>query len=266
MPTKKRRLPKGISLNPVAVVRPDPTPVKRYLFLVILIVMALSAAYLLIQGIGSPPPTQVPAPQIAEKQTAPPPQNLSILDRVKTHITVSNTETPRIWEITNVDLVKPQSPVLFKDAKTGDYVLVWSDRAAVYAPDTDKIVGMLMAATPNMQEAADTAATSTATSPATAALPTANSTTPARIEIRNASGIAGAAKRLKTDLGSIGLSVFKIGDTPIKRTGITIVDLSNGAQAQTITTLQGSINGTVVTALPEGEPASQADVLVIIGK
>ncbi len=265
MPTK-RRLPKAINLNPIETVQPDPSPVKRYLFLVVLVMMALCAAYLLIIGVGNKPPETVPqevaeAPSVPQVPATDP---VSIADRAKAHLYMNSTEQPRIWQISNIDLVKPQNQVLFKDASEGDYVLMWSDRVAVYSPNKDRIVGMLMAATSGTGQ---TVPTATSTEPtATNSLPTAGSATPARIEIRNASGVAGEARRMKTDLGSIGLKVFKIGDSTIKRTGITIVDLSNGTQSQTVSTIQGSTSGTVVTSLPDGEPTTNAEILVLIGK
>jgi hypothetical protein len=42
--------------------------------------------------------------------------------------------------------------------------------------------------------------------------------------------------------------------------------MTGGTAAATLSTIQGATSGTVVTTLPEGEPASTAGILVLIGR
>jgi hypothetical protein len=231
--------------------------------MVVLIIMAVSAAYLLIKGVGQNK-RETAASQAASEQVAgaasgeaATPDQAGIPDRVRMHVEITSTDTPAMWTVSSADLVKRQDPVLFSNAEIGDYVLAWKDRVVVYSPTKDRVVGMLMIA----PEAASS--TTSADSSTEIFQP---ATTPVSIEIRNASGIAGAAKRLKSDLMKSGLTVDKVADSQIRRTGTLIIDLTNGSAENEIAAIASSTSGTLSTSLPEGEPVTNAGILVLIGR
>jgi hypothetical protein len=258
------------------------TPVKRYLLLIVLVVMAITASYLLISGFGAKqtpkPIIDTGRPQVAETQAN---ADISIVDRVKQHIVINETETPTVWTISNLDLVKPQNPVLFKDAELGDYLIAWSDLAVVYSGKKDRVVGMLMAspgkdlkgvdiadanATTTQNQATAQVPEQAPAAPAQAPADTVVPAEPTHVEIRNASGVTGAAKRLKTKLVADGLAVDGVGDAALKRDGTLVVDLTGGTAADAVSKVASETGGTVVTAVPDGEPASTSGILVLIGR
>ncbi len=255
-------------------IKPASSPVRRYLLLIVLVVMAIAASYLLISRFGSKAPASAPIDTGRVQVAAPQPDaNLSIVDRVKRHIYVTSDSQPTVWTITNLDLVKPQNPILFKDAELGDYLVAWSDKAVVYSPTKDRIVGMLMTAPgkdATIEEPVQTTSTAAAPSQTPPATTTTEQTVPSatavHVEIRNASGVTGAAKKLKTTLTADGLMVDKVGDAAIKRTGTIVVDLTGGSAADAVSKVASETGGTVVTAVPDGEPASTAGILVLIGR
>lgn len=249
--------------QPSATIRPHASPMRKYILLIVLILMAISASFLLMKGFGSKKvhveqKQAVPeVVQVQEPAQQPEDETKSVIERVRAHIAINTAENPAMWTISSLDLVKTQNPVLFKDAELGDYVLAWKDRIVVYSSSKDRIVGMQMIE-PTQNEA-ESAATSTPSEESA-------HVAPVTIEIRNASGIAGGAKRLKAQLTDAGLTVEKIGDAAVKRTGTVIVDLTGGTAAETISAIQGTTGGTVVTEMPDGEPASTSGILVLIGR
>jgi len=246
-------------------IRPEPTPIRRYFLLIVLVAMAMSASYLLLKGVGSKGTAErlMGEQRRAEAPAAPsePSQEdvqRSIADRVRAHIAVPSGENPAMWTVSSADLVRQQNPVLFQDAEVGDYVLAWNDRIVVYSASKDRVIGMLMTSAPVEAPSgeADTASMAEAE----------ERREPATIEIRNASGIAGAARRLKESVVKQGLTVTSVSDAAIRRTGTLIVDQTGGQAESEIAIVLGAASGTVVTAMPEGEPASEAGVLVLIGR
>jgi hypothetical protein len=250
------------------------SPVRRYILLIVLVVMAITASYLLISKFGfkstSPSPIDTGRVQVPASQ---PDANLTTVDRVKRLIYVTSDKQPTVWTITNLDLVKPQNPILFKDAELGDYLVAWADKAVVYSPGKDRIVGMLMTAPgkdatiPEPPQATSTAAAPTPEQPASTTEPaTPTVPTVVHVEIRNASGITGAAKKLKAKLVADGLAVDGVGDAALKRDGTIVVDLTGGSAPDAVSKVASETGGTVVTAVPDGEPASTSGILVLIGR
>ncbi|MDA9865569.1 hypothetical protein N9C96_02725 [bacterium] len=47
---------------------------------------------------------------------------------------------PTVAEITDGAALRQDNPELYGDVQTGDYLLVYSDKAIIYSPDQDKLV------------------------------------------------------------------------------------------------------------------------------
>lgn len=173
-----------------------------------------------------------------------------LVDRVASLIVVKEDETPTVYSVHNVDEFTQAWPMA-TGVKEGDKVLEWSDKTVVYSPTEGKIVAVLPALshenTPKEEEpvVAEEGVT---------------------IEIRNGSGVAGAASRLQADLRGKGFTVSRIGDarTRISTGGSIVVDLTNGGTPNALKLLTEAMGGTVAP-LPEGEPTSDEDFLIIIG-
>jgi hypothetical protein len=173
-----------------------------------------------------------------------------LISRVSALIVVKGDETPTVYSVTDVAAFTEAWPAA-SAVKEGDKVLEWSDKTVIYSPTEDKIVAVLPALEGGSHEEGPTVIV--AESGVT-------------IEIRNASGVGGAAGRLQRSLEEKGFEVARIGDarTRISEGGTILIDFTNGGAPNALTLLKEAASGTVTT-LPEGEVASQEDILILIG-
>jgi hypothetical protein len=242
--------------------------VKPVFIFVLFVAMLLSAVYLYIkngtgekkeQAVVTPPTTTTVENQPAQPQT--------LLDKLKKHLIISETDIPYIATITNVDLVKEKNPDFYADASNGDKVIVWKDRAVIYSEAKDRVVAV---ATAKPLLAATSQDTAGAVSDATSTIPAVDLTTQqvasTTIEIRNGSRKNGAAKILKSALEASGLHIDKVGDAGSVYEGTQIVDLTQGKVPAVLDLILKSTSGTPLTALPANEKPTQAQVLIIIGR
>ncbi len=65
-----------------------------------------------------------------------------ILAKVSKHILIKDTSKPLLAEIADVDQVKKQNPVFYKDAQNGDKLLIVDGKAILYRPSTDMIINV----------------------------------------------------------------------------------------------------------------------------
>ena len=85
------------------------------------------------------------------------------------------------------------------------------------------------------------------------------------VEVRNGSGITGLAAKLRDKLKEAGFTVSRIGDARVRVDTTVVIDLTDGQAPNALSKLTELAEGSAGLA-PEGEPASQADILIIIGK
>jgi hypothetical protein len=243
--------------------------VKPVFIFVIFVVMLLSAAYLYIKNGMDEQKVQTTATstQMVNQQ----PENVqpqTLLDKLKKHLLVTETDIPYIATITNVSLVKEKNPDFYANASDGDKVIVWKDRAVIYSESQDRIVAVatakpLLATGASGQGMTSSTASVVSETDAEAITRQIASTT---IEIRNGSRKNGAARTLKARLEAVGLNIAKVGDTGIVYQGTQVVDLTQGNAPAALDLILKTASGTAVTTIPEGEKPTTAQVLVIIGK
>jgi hypothetical protein len=245
MPRKLRSSTEAVrkqAATPV-VIRPHvPFFAKPPILAAILLTMAVSAVYLwFMQPMADTEYAQNHAnnSENSAQNTAPQPPE-SAVERVS-QMVVTLDEEPQLYTVTDLTAFQEQNPAV-SGVELGDKVVMWSDKTVVYSPHRDKIVAIY---------------------PTPAPVPP-SPEIDATIEVRNGSGVAGAAGRLKKTLQDAGLSVKRVGDAAGRYTGTVVVDLSSGvmpaAFAETLKQTGGAAG-----ELPEGEPASDASILVIIG-
>lgn len=169
-------------------------------------------------------------------------------------------EEPVVGTIKDVDnLVKTQK--FFVGAQNGDKIIIYKDKAIIYRQETKKIINVGPVYIDTNKEAItdnDTSATSTVDS-------ITSSTDKISVEVRNGSGLTGAASDFGSEIDSLeGYRLDKVGDAATTSySGIWIVNLS----AKNLESLLAKVpNAQVVDKLPENEKNSQDDVVVIIGK
>ena len=99
-----------------------------------------------------------------------------------------------------------------------------------------------------------------------------NSTTVSKVltvEVRNGGETAGAGKMAAENIDAFpDFRVTTITDAARSDYAKTIIAVSadKSLEAEVAGKLAEKLDGTVVTQLPEGEPETQSDILVIIGK
>lgn len=97
---------------------------------------------------------------------------------------------------------------------------------------------------------------------------TAAPTTPARVEIRNGTGIAGGARLISQAVATAGFTVAKIGNADrFNYTATTVYDLTGGQRKTDLAKLKEATSAArTVRGLPKGGAASDLDFVVIIGQ
>ncbi len=266
LPIKKKTVPKRFA--------PEPPPRKSgkpYFVIILIIAMGLSAAYLLIKGINvadysskNAETSNSPDEQAADSVTG------NVVDRVKKHILVNENEAPYVATISNIDLVRARNPVFYQDASQGDKVLIWSDKAIIYSESLDKIVSVTTSIPSNMEKTLEDVGEGDVgeqqdgegQESEEAVVEELEEVT---IEIRNGTRVAGAASRLKAELTKLGVDVERIGDAANAYEGTRIIDLTGGKANTVVQTIVDATEGTLSSDMPEGEPASGSNILVIIG-
>lgn len=218
---------------------------KPPVLIAILGTMLVSALYLWIaQPVPSTPPA-VYTPPTGQNQApeAPSGDQEDPVTRVSRMIVVNPAENPQVFTVSDAAAFQAEQPQAGA-VESGDKVISWSDKTVVYSPSKDMIIAVYP------------------TPPPVPPTPEADAT----VEIRNGSGVAGGAARMRNAMMDGGLAISRIGDAAVRRTeGTIVIDLSGGTKPNALSkTLE--LSGGTVGDLPEGEPTSEASILVIIGQ
>lgn len=216
--------------------------------LVVVVAMAIGAIYLWITQPASQTTIQSPTADASPKTEL---RAGDVAARVAELIIVNPDEKPYVAAITDIAAVRQANPVFYRDAEAGDRVLIWSDKAIIYSPTKDKLVAVMTAQVSGAPIAPESTTSTMAAEDVT-------------IEIRNGSGIVGAARRLQTTFKDAGLTVSKIGDARTRQERTLVIDLSDGKAPVTVRTAL-ELTGGVAGSVPDGEPGSSAGVLVLLG-
>lgn len=179
-----------------------------------------------------------------------------IVARVARHIKIKQDEVPTVATVQDAEMLRKNNPSFYQYANNGDRLLIWSDKAILYAPSEDILLAV-MPVSINQAAAPTDAAKDQSTSEKETA----------KVEVRNASGVAGLGKNLANQLKSVGLDVLAPGDAKSKAGySSSIIYVKPGASLPgTIKAIQQQINASIVESLPQDEPAIKGDILVIIG-
>lgn len=169
----------------------------------------------------------------------------ALLDEIGTLIILPSGEEPMVATIEKADELKA-SESFYENAIDGDKLLVYSDRAILYSPSRKVIANV----GPIYYEDQSTDASIAQENPIT-------------VDIRNGSEEAGKASA-EADIigGSAGYEIVNIGNAiSTDYEGVTIINISG---VNTIG-LEDYFGVETSSQLPEGEAATDADVVVILG-
>lgn len=188
-----------------------------------------------------------------------------IIDRIGKFMVVPSDEKPSVVILRDVAALEQQQP-FYRGAKDGDILVVYSTRAIVYDAKTNKLVSVSPIQR-NDATPAPIASTSVQFSPSPSVSATPVAPEKVVVDVRNGTSVAGLAGATASDLKkNKWVTIGAVGDAKGAYTGTVLVDLSKGTKPGAVAELERILKTKAVTAIPSGEQASTADVLVIVGK
>jgi hypothetical protein len=172
--------------------------------------------------------------------------NLSPLERLNKHMLLPQAQNAQISTLSNVSDLK-QSDTFFEYAQNGNMFFQFPNLDVIYDPNADVIIN---ARTKNTGQVAGVEARAVQGA--------------ISLEVRNGSGVAGAAGKVADTFKGVGQYVVKSVGNASKNTyaKITLVNLSG----KDVSGLEKQFGVKAVTVLPAGEKSAQVDVVIIVGK
>lgn len=165
----------------------------------------------------------------------------------------------RVATVQDAEAVRKSSQ-FFKEAQNGDQLIIFPTKIVLFRPSENLVVNM--SAPSGVQENKEEIPT-----------PAADDSVPSdevveqkvlTVEIRNGSGKSGLASTFKDKLKNLAMfEVTKVGNAAKDSYEKTVIV---NKENYSITDLSNTISGTVQGDMPEGEPSSSADIVIILGK
>lgn len=169
----------------------------------------------------------------------------ALVTRVRELVDIADEDAPAVATVTDIDALRAQSPLFYRDAQNGDRLLVWKDKIVLYSAAQGRVIAAQPIELPSTEEAAP------------------QTETPI-ILVRNGSGRAGLAANVTDRLSADGYRMSDPGNAAASYPRSVIVVAEGKAFPQTVNALQAVIGGEVQT-LPAGEASFSEDILVILG-
>lgn len=191
-------------------------------------------------------------------------QVAQVIAKIGTFLVVPADEQPSVVVIDDVQQRASQQ-AFYKDAKDGDVLVVYSNRAIIYDAKANKLVNV----GPIVRNDAPAPVASGSATVTPSASPTPSVTPKAiTVDVRNGTTTAGLAGATASTIKKNKLfTIGQVGDAKGSFTSTVVVDFTKDAgKSAAVAELAKSLNATVVTQLPSGEATSTADALVIVGK
>lgn len=175
-----------------------------------------------------------------------------LLDRISNLIVVPEAEDPSIVTIEDAEGLRGLH-YAYTDIKNGDKLVTFDEVQIVYDPIADVIVSVRPLSSPVSAVSQDAEAVEFR-----------KPQEPISLDVRNGAGAAGLAGRVAEALGSEdSYTVASIGNAvKTNHSKTIIVNFSE----KDVSNLEQRFNATAITSLPSGEPGSQAEVVLILGR
>jgi hypothetical protein len=232
---------------------------KFFAGLVLLVVVAVGGYYAWHANVsGGDLGNLTPGEKLSDNQVT------KLIARISEFLVVPTNEQPSVTVISEADQLAQQQ-AFYKDAKDGQVLLVYSNRAIIYDAAANKLVNVGPVVRNDIP--APTASSSASVTPSPSGTP---SVTPKAIviDVLNGTGTAGLAGSTATDLKKNKLfTIGKVGDAKGAYKEMVLVDLTkDAAKGAAVAELAKQLGVTAVTKLPAGESTTTADAVVIVGK
>lgn len=173
-----------------------------------------------------------------------------LLEKVSRHVLLPIGEDPIIATIGDAASLAEQQ-AFYKDAEDGDKLIVYKEKAFIYSPARDIVINV----GPVFIKESEGQGTETNTQEEV--------DTRIKVDIRNGTSRTGFAREVSAMLDA---TVFNITTVSVaintEYTETVIVNLT-GVDTSS---LESAFGAKTVTSLPEGEPTSTADVVIILGQ
>ncbi|MCC7522528.1 LytR C-terminal domain-containing protein [Candidatus Uhrbacteria bacterium] len=248
--------------NPIPAPQPPaPTPTSppsamRALPFVLALIVAVSGAGYFVHASSQKNEGLLQTSEIQVREGVDPKEVEQVIKRVRELVFTNEQELPAVATIEDVSVLRPQTPVLYRDAQNGDRVLLWQDLIVVFSTVRQRVLAVM----PIVGNSASTANTQ----PPEQAQNTPVPETPT-IEVRNGTPTAGLARVLSDQLKSMGFKVLTPTDAQNKGYTKTKIWVSTDKPfPETLKRLLEVTGGEVVNTLP-AEGSTQADILIIVG-
>ncbi|MFA6099718.1 MAG: LytR C-terminal domain-containing protein [Patescibacteria group bacterium] len=269
---KKTRTPKAAGTKAAAVVAPKPIETsknKMSIYLVLLAIVILTGVALMInQKIKSRQSATKSSASVAASQSEQAKKPLdksdisALIARVGSLIVVNANEEPTIATVQDADALRQSNPVFYKDARNGDRLLVWSDKAVLYSPQMDKLLAVMpiLGGQTSMILGSTTSTAANASSTASTL-----ASEKATVEVRNGTRTAGLAKSMANLLKAEGLKMGVVGDMYQKDAKTTVIyKLTDKDMPATLAALK-KVTKAEVFQVPVGNFGFKGDFVVVVG-
>lgn len=199
-----------------------------------------------------------PGEKLSDDQVA------ELIERVGRFLVLPSDEEPSVAAISDAAALSERQS-FYENAKDGDILIVYSSKAIIYDAASDKLVNVGPIVRTDVEPSTASGSEQMEEKPEPDVEPV-----QVTVEVRNGTSTGGLAGAMAAELEDNDLyDVQKPGDATGAYTKSIIVDLTDGAdegKAVTVQQLADDLGVEVVTELPDGERASTADVLILIGK
>lgn len=219
-------------------------------FTVLLVVLFIAAVAAFVWSFTNYQNTKSQLTSLQNGQPIPEKQLNKITNDVARHMILPEG-APTVVVVKDAAALADQA--FFKNAQNGDIVLIYPEQAIIYSPERGVIVNVGPVVNQNGDVAGEqNAATAQQTQ-----------TGDVSVEVRNGSTVAGRASTVGDEIDSLaGYAVTTTTNAKNKAYAETVIVNLKGRD---VAALETKFGVKAVTAMPAGEAASLADVVVILG-
>ena len=193
-------------------------------------------------------------------------ENAEILESVRVLTDIPENELPIIATVDDAESLAA-SQDFFANVERGDKLIIFTKRAVIYRQETNTIVAAgTIIRTTDGTNAIETIAVDAGQNEKgpeeEQAVPPGNPGEGITVEIRNGTQVSGLAGRTRTELEEEGYEVRSIGNASQNTYEATVIVSLRDANTSD---LESRFTTIAVNALPAGEQASTADIVIILG-
>ena len=176
-----------------------------------------------------------------------------LLEKIGKFMDLPAEEVPEVSKVKDAEVLK-ESQSFFENVAQDDTLIVFKDFAVIYRESEDVIIN-------SGKVSDDELPSDLIEEEVESDAPGADTT----VEVRNGTVITGYAGRTKDKLVILAYTIAGVGNASKKTYTTPVIVTKNNVNSIAVKALEKMFNVTATIDLPEGEQASEADILVILG-